>query len=350
MIIAPLILAAALAAGTFGTFEAVDAGGNAGTPAVSTHRFTARVTTDWPWKPAGGVKEPYAAPVRSLEIPSRASQTRYSYDWPIKPFRQQHVVRAYIDDPRIPRDLSAHNFHIGVDIGCPAGTPVYAIEAGTARRSHGANATVVEIYSADRSLSYWHIRPAVRDWQHVQRHTLVGWTLWNFNHVHLSERDAKGYVNPLRPGGLGPFADHTIPRTIRVSFRAGAVRHDPQKLSGRFDIVADAVDLDPGVSPQPWAVTPSLLRWRILRNGRVVVPWQTGPDFRTRVLTPDQFASVYAPGTRANHRGQPGFFSFYLAHGWSSKSLANGSYRLEVEASDIRGNTGLSLFAITIAN
>jgi len=259
-------------------------------------------------------------------------------------------VRAYLDDPRIPRDLSAHNFHIGVDIGCPGGTPVYAIEAGTARRSHGANASVVEVYSADRSLSYWHIRPAVRDWQHVQRHTLVGWTLPNFNHVHLSERDSKGYVNPLRSGALGPFADHTIPKTIRVSFRAGAVRRDPQRLSGRFDIVADAVDLDPGVSPQPWAVTPSLLRWRILRDGRVVVPWQTGPDFRTRVLRPEQFASVYAPGTRANHRGEPGYFSFYLTHGWSSKSLANGSYRLEVAASDIRGNTGLALFAITIAN
>ena len=272
MMIAPLILAVALAAGTFGTFKAVDGGGNVDVSAVSSHPGTAPATTDWPWEPAGGVKQPYAAPVKSFEIPSRASQTRRSYDWPIKPFDRQHVVRAYLDDPRIPRDLSAHNFHIGIDIGCPAGTPVYAIEAGTARRSHGADASVVEVYSADRSLSYWHIRPAVRDWQHVQRHTLVGWTLWNFNHVHLSERDSAGYVNPLRLGGLGPFVDHTIPKTIRVSFRAGAARRNPLRLRGRFDIVADAVDLDPGVSPQPWAVTPSLLRWRILRGGRVVVP------------------------------------------------------------------------------
>jgi hypothetical protein len=346
MFVAHLILAAALAAGTLQTVKA----GNPIPPATTTSSAPIRAANAWPWSPAGGMKKPYAKPVKSFAIASRASQTRWSYDWPIKPFRRQHVVRAYLDDPRIPRDLSAHNFHIGIDIGCPAGTPVYAIEAGTARRSHGADASVVEVYSSDRSLSYWHIRPAVRDWQHVQRHTLVGWTLWNFNHVHLSERDGVGYVNPLRLGGLGPFVDHTIPKTIRVSFRAGAGRRNPLRLSGRFDIVADAVDLDPGVSPQPWAVTPSLLRWRIMRGGRVVVPWQTGPDFRTRVLTPDQFASVYAPGTRANHRGQPGYFSFYLAHGWRSTSLANGSYRLEVSASDIRGNMSLSLFAITIAN
>lgn len=346
MFIAQLILAAALAAGTL---QAVKAG-NPIRPATTTASAAVHAASEWPWLPAGGPRKPYAEPIKSIAIPSFASQPRPSYDWPIKPFDRQHIVRAYLDDPRIPRDLSAHNFHIGVDIGCPGGTAVYAIEAGTARRSHGADASVVEVYSADRSLSYWHIRPAVRDWQHVQRHTLVGWTLPNFNHVHLSERDAKGYVNPLRPGALGPFADHTVPRTIGVSFRAGAVRRDPKRLSGQFDIVADAVDLIPGVSPQPWAVTPSLLRWRILRHGRVVVPWQTGPDFRFRVLTPDRFASVYAPGTRANHRGEPGYFSFYLVHGWSSTSIANGTYVLEVAASDIRGNTGLSLFAIRIAN
>lgn len=344
MIIAQLMLAAAIAAGTL---QAVKAG-DAVSPAANAPSSAVRAATSWPWSPAGGVKQPYATPVKSFAIPSRASQKRWSYDWPIKPFDRPHVVRAYLDDPRVPLDESQHNFHIGVDIGCPGGTPVYAIEPGTARR--GAHATVVMVRSADRILSYWHIRPAVRDYQHLERHTLVGWTLPNFNHVHLSERDAKGFVNPLRPGALGPFADHTSPETIRVSFRSGNVRRDPHSLSGRFDIVADSLDVDPGVSPQPWVVTPSLLRWRILQGGRVIVPWQTGPDLRTRVLRPQQFASVYAPGTRANHRGKPGYFSFYLTHGWRSASLANGSYRLEVSASDIRGNTGLSFFAIMIAN
>jgi hypothetical protein len=104
------------------------------------------------------------------------------------------------------------------------------------------------------------------------------------------------------------------------------------------------------VTPKPWPVTPALLRWRIFRSGRVVVGWQLALDFRSRVLKPSQFSGIYAPGTRMNHPGWPGYYSLYLAHGWSSASLPNGSYRLQVRASDIRGNSSLTIFPFRIAN
>ena len=344
MIIPRLILATAAAVAAF---QAAAPGNHAtAVSAVAPQAVAPAARDGWPWVPAGGFKDPYAVPTKVVSIPSRTPQARAAYDWPIKPFGHQHQVRAYLDDPRVLG--SQRNFHIGIDIGCPGGTPVYAIEAGLAR--HGRNATVVAVQSADRTLSYWHIRPAVRDYTQLPRHTLVGWTLPNFNHVHLSERDRVGFVNPLRPGALGPFVDHTSPKTIRVSFRAGGDRRDPKSLRGTVDIVADSFDSIRDVSPHPWVVTPSLLRWRILKGSRVVVPWRNGPDFRGRVLTPSRFTSVYAAGTRPNHRGHPGYFSFYLAHGFDTASLADGRYRLEVAATDIRGNTGLSTFPITVAN
>ena len=302
---------------------------------------------DWPWLPAGGLVTPYAVPAKVVSLPARTFATRPSYGWPLRPFDRPHPVRAYLDDPRI-ASATARNFHIGIDIGTPGGSPVYAIESGIARRS--PHATVVAITNGAHLFGYWHIVPTVRNGQHVPRHALVGHTLPTYNHVHLSERWHGRFVNPLRPGGIGPFADRTTPKTIRVSFRAAGARRDPESLRGTVDLVADSFDVIPDVGPHPWSATPALLRWRILRDGRTVVPWHTGHDFRTAVLSTPLFGSIYAKGTRANHAGHPGYFSFYLAHGFRTSSLANGRYRLEVAASDVRGNTGLSFFSIAVAN
>ena len=307
----------------------------------------ASATDAWPWLPAGGLVTPYAAPTKVVSLPARTFNARPSYDWPLKPFDRPHPVRAYLDDPRI-ASATQRNFHIGIDIGTPGGSPVYAIETGIAHRS--TRATVVAITSGAHLFGYWHIVPTVRNGQLVRRHMLVGRTLPTYNHVHLSERWHGRFVNPLRPGGIGPFADRTAPKTIRVSFRASGARRDPESLRGTVDLVADSFDVVPDVGPHPWAVTPALLRWRVLKGGRTVVAWHTAHDFRSAVLSTALFGSVYAQGTRANHAGRPGYFSFYLAHGFRTSSLANGRYLLEVTAADVRGNLGLSYFPITVAN
>ena len=48
--------------------------------------------------------------------------------------------------------------------------------------------------------------------------------------------------------------------------------------------------------------------------------------------------------------GEPGVYRFYLAHTWSTRLLANGNYRIEVEAADIDGNKALARLPITIKN
>ena len=46
--------------------------------------------------------------------------------WPLKPFHQQHAIRAGINE------LRPANFHVAVDIEAHNSQPVYAIESGYA--------------------------------------------------------------------------------------------------------------------------------------------------------------------------------------------------------------------------
>ena len=81
---------------------------------------------------------------------------------------------------------------------------------------------------------------------------------------------------------------------------------------------------------------------------------------RSAVVHPDRprqeaaaakdFRRIYAPGTRQNRQGKPGLYRFYLAHTWSTTLLEDGHYRLEVEASDLRGNDGRLHLPFTITN
>jgi hypothetical protein len=105
----------------------------------------------------------------------------------------------------------------------------------------------------------------------------------------------------------------------------------PALLHGAVDVVAEAHDIPPLLVPAPWAglpVTPARLRWRVLRNGKVVRRWHTPVDFTRTMIPKERFRSVYAPGTRQNHAGAPGLYRFYLAHTWSTDLLPDGPYRL----------------------
>jgi hypothetical protein len=46
----------------------------------------------------------------------------------------------------------------------------------------------------------------------------------------------------------------------------------------------------------------------------------------------------------------PQHHHFYLAHTWTTAELEDGSYQLEVEATDLGGNTGMRRQPFTVAN
>jgi Peptidase family M23 len=267
------------------------------------------------------------------QVAARArSNSRHAYSWPLKPFERQHPVRAFFDDPRI-HEGATHAFHFGIDISAPDGTKVYAVEAGKVHIESGMAVSVVAP-DGSHTFGYWHILPLVRNHQFVQRHELLGVIGPGWEHVHFAESRDRRYLNPLRPGALGPYADRMPPTVAGVSI----ARAD----SGVLTVVADAFDTPSPRVPGTWAdepVTPALLQWRLVRAGARAGRWHTAADFRLEMLGQDRFHDIYAPGTEQNHRGDPGRFCFYLAKRWQP-GLADGEYELQVRATDTRGNTG----------
>jgi Peptidase family M23 len=268
------------------------------------------------------------------------------YDWPVRPFGRQHPVRAFFCDPRI-GEHGGKSFHFGIDVSAPDRTPVFAIDGGRVDLEAAQNVAVVSTGGA-RTFGYWHLEPAVRHGQHVERHALLGHIARGWAHVHLAERSGGEYRNPLRAGALAPFFDFGPPSVDRI-----VASLDRRALHGPVDLVAEAHDVPPIAAAPPWRglpVTPALVRWRLVGRGREVVPWRIVADFRTTLPPPERFDDVYAPGTRQNHPNASGLYRFWLARGWDTTRHPDGSYRLDVEAADIRGNASRGHATLVIAN
>lgn len=280
-------------------------------------------------------RTPHPTP-RALATPTAST---YSYDWPLKPFDRQHPVRAYLDDPRIGR--VEHVFHFGIDIAGRDGAPVYSVAAGRAVPGYEKVAVVGD----GVVFAYWHIVPVVNRGAYVARHQLLGYIGKTWGHVHFAEIRHGHFLNPLRPGALGPYADRTAP-TLAA---AGADSGTPHVLAGRVDLVADAFDTPPVRVGGRWhdePVTPALVRWRLVG----VTAWRTAADFRRELLAPASFDRVYSSVTSQNHIGDPGLFCFNLVRRFDTTRLENGTYTLQVELRDTGNNRTIAGTTLTVDN
>ena len=275
------------------------------------------------------------------------------YGWPLAPFDRMHPIRAYLNDPRISGASEA--FHFGVDISAPDGTAIHAVSDGTVHLEGPQNIAVAQSDGA-RVFGYWHVVPAVTDQQAVHRGDLLGHIATGWQHVHFAEHVAGpegGYLNPLRARALTPFRDSGSPRIQRIVCARGGKELDPLELAGAVDVIVEAYDRPPLPVPPPWAnmpVAPAQVRWRVMQGRRAVRPWHTPIDLGKKMLPKEQFGTVYAPGTRANHPNAPGLFRYIVAHTWSTRLLPDADYRIEAEASDLHGNRASSVLPIRILN
>ena len=296
------------------------------------------------------------------------------YQWPVKPFNRQHPVRGSFADPRTVFKASAtlhgaltgqgsFELHRGIDIVAPDGSPVYPVASGTVTY---VNAHWLKVDSGGgRVFEYWHIHAMVSRGAHVEAYrTVLGHILRGSGHVHLTELENDRAVNPLAPGHIGPYSDHTTPIVTSISFRGSETGRDqlPNVIRGRVLLVAGAEDQPTMDAPEGWRglpVTPALITWQIRSwNGRVVLGRQVAADFRGNL--PDRsFWQVYARGTYQNmavfgHHyswGQPGSYLFKLSPTpFDTRTIRDGAYDLVVTATDIRGNSSSLSRRFTIAN
>jgi hypothetical protein len=268
-----------------------------------------------------------------------------AYGWPVRPFDGQHPVRANFGDPRT-RFAGAEStgallsgdgtfsFHQGVDISAPDGAPVYAVASGTVTRARGGRVTVD--CGNGRTFQYWHIEPAARAGQHaVAGKTLLGFVQQKREHVHLTHLERSRAVNPLARGGLRPYRDTTTPRVLSIA--SGLV-------GGRLRFVVSATDAPPLAVPGRWngfPVTPALVSWRVVREGKVFASG-VSRDVRRTVPRNATFWRTFARGTHQNWpifagrklRGRPGTYLFHVA----PSRLPAGSFTLIVVVADTAGN------------
>jgi len=297
-----------------------------------------------------------------------------AYPWPVKPFNQQHAVRANFGDPRTIFSLSFFTngivgpgdfqFHNGIDIAAPDGTPVYPVDSGTVRLFDGSE-IAVKSDSGDRSFQYFHLVPRVADGQHViAKKTILGYVARTFGHVHLTEiRDARVW-NPLAPGGIAPYHDRTKPRVPSIFMRGpkSLAPLDPLGVCGEVSIAAEAYDTPPVKVKGSFAnfpVTPAFLKWSMRKvSTPVIEPERTIWDVRTELPTRPEFWDVYARGTYQNAPRfanrqfslMPGRFIYNLDSSFDTRTVPNGVYQVSVVAADVRGNKTLANQRFTIVN
>jgi murein DD-endopeptidase MepM/ murein hydrolase activator NlpD len=301
-----------------------------------------------------------------------ASATASAYPWPIKPFHKQHPIRANFGDPRtlfvntmLTDGLQGPGtflFHNGIDIAAPGGTPVYPVVSG---KVHYIDNAAISVRTDDlRVFQYFHLVLRVREGQDVVAgRTVLGYVMRAYEHVHLSEIRGERVWNPLARGGIAPYRDKTVPEVDAINVRpAGSLlSFDSSTVCGIVSLVAAADDAPPLPVPGVFAgypLSPALITWSFSKvGGSTYVRDAPVADFRTTLPIPRDFWNVYARGSYQNapqfshHRYfVPGRFLYNLAHNVDTRSYPNGLYEINVDVSDMSGNSSEGAMQFKIEN
>jgi Peptidase family M23 len=299
------------------------------------------------------------------------SATASAFPWPIKPFHQQHPIRGNFGDPRT-RFLNTmltdglqgpgtFLFHNGIDIAAAEGTPVYPVISG---KVHYIDGTAVSVKTKGKGVfQYFHIDADVRDGQRViAGKTVLGHVMRAYLHVHLSWIRNGRVWNPLAHDGIAPYHDHTVPQVRAINVRPyGSLVPLDTSVCGIVSIVAAADDAAPMPVPGLWGgfpLSPALMTWSLAKvDGPVYVRDAPAYDFRTTLPVARDFWSVYARGSYQNaprfsnrQYFMPGRYLYNLANMVETRSYPNGLYEVEVDVSDMRGNTSEAALQFKIEN
>jgi len=249
--------------------------------------------------------------------------------WPLKPFHQQHALRAGLNERRL------SGFHVGIDIMTGVPQEIYAIQSGIAHVLHvGDSAARVRI----GNYIYWHVNLRVHDGQYVHAYrTVVGYSFRWTRHLHLSEvagSDSR-YLNPLRPGGrtLEPWSDVEPPVIGRPS-----IAPDGSAVVEVFD----PQSFVPKIYYETPVLAPAAVAYRLFKENDTPIgdlEWA----LRGSHWIPNALASlVFAPSAHS-----PGFLCFarniVCKPVWTYRLAGGFAPRLQLEG--VHGRVRLTVYA-----
>lgn len=319
--------------------------------------------------------------------------------WPLFPIIDTHEITANYG-------VFAENgfsvVHNGIDIPAPAGTPVYACEAGYVKtittipfNEYGWRIFIGEIPGTGEcnSWMYAHIDPATFPAfsfdDYVQEGDYLGDVVHNplawENHLHLSIVRYHGNWdtwgdgvyswfyndNPLDllPGDndtINPVIEYARTNSLLAFCNNSGIYFDENEpISGEVDIICRAFDyynrdtrksvsycleykID-GDSSIPWTIG-------LCFNGPLGV-WDYGDEYFDVVAKNDQICNshfdentqvYYYVLTNNNHDGVVDYRDKDEA--WSTPNFTNGLYKIHVRISDKSGNTDQDSMTVSIAN
>jgi hypothetical protein len=261
------------------------------------------------------------------------------YNWPCKPFDQQHGINGTFCENRPSGSIDIHHFHNGVDIDLAGGNEVYSIISGQVKSLYRTGG---DAYIRIGRYAYVHVTPRadIDVGDNVTAYeTIIGYTNYK-NHIHLTDGYVGSEINALRPDGMTPLSDPYDPIVSYVKFYVDGTTTEFQsgKVSGLVDIVARLYDkTDNGTYGT--------------NNGVYIAGYQiydsTGTTALSDPYTPYQFdnkpdnsfvTNVYFPGSD---------LSTYLyiltnsitANGyWDTRFYSPGKYKIKVFIEDTRDN------------
>lgn len=167
-----------------------------------------------------------------------------SYNWPLKPFNQQHNISATFCENRPSGSVLRDHFHNAIDIPFGQGGVVYSVSNGTVTTIDpvGSNS-----YVRVGRFAYVHINPnpALRVGDQVYAYQTIIGTTNSQNHIHFIDGYYNYEVNPLLDNRLEPFQDLYNPVISYIKFYANKTERQfsQNKVSGLVDIVSRAMDI-----------------------------------------------------------------------------------------------------------
>jgi hypothetical protein len=237
--------------------------------------------------------------------------------------------------------------HTGIDITAPDGTPVYAVQSGTAIRLGRGDGEAVAV----GDFAYWHLDGAVPSGTRVvARRTVIGRVERGEGHLHLT-RYAAGVlpVNPLALGGIGPYEDTAPPEILALNaYGADGRPQDPAAVRGPVVLAVRAHDVQSTGGARTGLYR---LAYRVARPGDPAPPAPVAV-LRLDTLPPLPDANRVFTTRSARH--------IRLVRLWYRLTErpvpdgrwtppAPGAWEVRVWAWDARGNVAERAFALTAA-